>query len=191
MSKLIYAVNTSVDGFMEDQDGNFGWTEPNDEVFKFITDLMRPIGTHLLGRRMYETMMVWETDPKFAAESSLKRDFAEVWQAANKIVFSTTLENLPTRKTQLMRSFEPETIRQLKANSEHDILIEGPEIASHAFRAGLIDECHLFILPVVVGGGKSAIPNNLRLNLELLEEQHFGNGTVYLRYRIKPESSLR
>lgn len=189
MSKLIYAVNTSVDGFMEDKDGNFYWTEPNVEVIKFITDLIRPIGTHLLGRRMYETMMVWETDPKFAAESSLMRDFAEVWQAANKIVFSTTLENLPTRKTQLMRSFDPEAIRQLKANSKHDILIEGPEIASHAFRAGLIDECHLFILPVVVGGGKPALPDNLRMNLELLEEHRFGNGAVYLRYRIKPESS--
>ena len=189
MSKLIYAVNTSVDGFMEDKDGNFNWTEPNEQVFKFITDLIRPIGTHLLGRRMYETMMVWETDPNLAAESSLMHDFAEVWQAANKIVFSTTLENLSTRKTQLMRSFEVEAIRQLKANSEHDILIEGPEVASHAFRAGLIDECHLFVLPVVVGGGKSAIPNNLRMNLELLEEHRFGNGTVYLRYRIKPVSS--
>ena len=186
MSNLIYAVNTSVDGFMEDQDGNFGWTEPNDQVFKFITDLMRPIGTHLLGRRMYETMMVWETDPKFAAESALMRDFAEVWQAANKIVFSTTLKNLSTRKTQLMRSFEPEAIRPLKANSEHDLLIEGPEIASHAFRAGLIDECHLFVLPVVVGGGKSALPNNIWLDLELLEVNRFSNGTVYLRYRTKP-----
>ncbi len=185
MAKLIYMVNTSVDGFMEDQEGNFNWTAPDDEVFKFITDLIRPIRTHLLGRRMYETMKVWETDPNLAAESALMRDFAEVWQAANKIVFSTTLENLSTRKTQLMRSFDPDAIRQLLANSDHDMLIEGPEIASHAFRARLIDEIQLIVLPIVVGGGKSALPHNVRLNLELLEEHQFNNSTVYLKYRTK------
>jgi dihydrofolate reductase len=134
---------------------------------------------------MYETMMVWETDPHLAAQSPLMRDFAEIWQAADKIVYSRTLETLCTRKTQLAQTFDPEAIRQLKAASDHDILIGGPELAAHAFRAGLIDECHLFLIPIIVGGGKSALPDNVRLEHELLEERRFGNGTVYLRYRTR------
>jgi dihydrofolate reductase len=134
---------------------------------------------------MYESMMVWETDPHLAAQSPLMRDFAEIWQAADKIVYSRTLETLSTRKMQLAQTFDPEAIRQLKAASDHDILIGGPELAAHAFRAGLIDECHLFLIPIIVGGGKSALPDNVRLELELLEERRFGNGTVYLRYRTR------
>jgi dihydrofolate reductase len=185
MANLIYVVNTSLDGYFEDKDGNFNWTDPSDEYFKFITELVRAPRTYLYGRRMYESMMVWETDPNLAAQSPLRRDFANVWQAANKIVYSRTLKTIPTRKTQLEQTFDPEAIRQLKAASEHDILIGGPELAAHAFRAGLIDECHLFIVPIVVGGGKSALPDNIRVELELLDERRFRNGTVYLRYRTR------
>lgn len=185
MADLIYVANTSLDGYTEDKDGQFDWTEPSEEYFRFITDLVRVTHTHLYGRRMYETMMVWETDPNLAAESPLRRDFAEIWQAADKIVYSRTLQTISTRKTQLERTFDPQAIRQLKAAVEHDILIGGPELAAHAFRAGLIDECHLFLIPILVGGGKSALPDNVRLQLELLEERRFESGWVYLRYRTR------
>ena len=185
MANLIFVANTSLDGFTEDKDGKFDWTEPSDEYFSFITNLVQAMGTYLYGRRMYETMMVWETDPNLAAVSPLMGDFAEIWQAANKIVYSRTLETISTRKTQLERTFDPEAIRQLKATSEHDILIGGPELAAHAFRAGLIDECHLFLVPILLGGSKSALPDNVRLEFELLEERHFGNGTVFLHYRTR------
>ena len=185
MANLIYVANTSLDGYTEDKDGKFDWTEPSEEYFRFITNLVRATRTHLYGRRMYESMRVWETDPNLAAESPLMRDFAEVWQAADKIVYSKTLETVSTRKTQIERSFNPEAIRQLKEAAEHDILIGGPELAAHAFRSGLIDECHLFLIPIIVGGGKQALPDNVRFELELLEERRFGSGVVFLRYRIK------
>ena len=185
MADLIYSALSSLDGYIEDTDGNFDWAMPDEEVHRFINDLERAAGTHLYGRRMYETLMVWETDPSLAADSPLMRDFAEIWQAADKIVYSKTLETVSTRKTQLERTFDPEAIRQLKAASEQDILIGGPELAAHAFRAGLIDECQLFITPILVGGGKSALPEDVRLELELLEERRFGNGMVFLRYRAK------
>jgi dihydrofolate reductase len=185
MANLIYIANMSLDGYTEDKDGKFDWTEPSEELFKFITNLVRATRTHLYGRRMYETMMVWETDPNLAAESPLMRDFAEIWQAANKIVYSRTLETISTRKTQLEQRFDPEAIRQLKAAGGHDMLIGGPELAAHAFRAGLIDECHLFLIPILLGGGKSALPDNMRLELELLAERRFRNGTVFLRYRTR------
>jgi dihydrofolate reductase len=190
MANLIYVANMSLDGYTEDKEGKFDWTEPSEEYFRFITNLVRVTRTHLYGRRMYESMMVWETDPNLAAESPLRRDFAEIWQAANKIVYSRTLETISTRKTQLERTFDPEVIRQLKAASEHDIMIGGPELAAHAFRAGLIDECQLFVIPILVGGGKSALPDNVRSELELLEERRFGNGTVFLRYRIRQGKGL-
>jgi dihydrofolate reductase len=186
MANLIYIANTSLDGYTEDQDGKFDWTEPSEEYFTFITNLVRALRTLLYGRRMYESMKVWETDPNLAAVSPLRREFAEIWQAANKIVYSRTLKTISTRKTQLEQSFDPEAIRQLKAAIEHDILIGGAELAAHAFRAGLIDECHLFIIPILVGGGKSALPDNVRLDLDLMEERRFDNGIVYLRYRTKP-----
>jgi dihydrofolate reductase len=187
MSNLIYVANTSLDGYTEDKDGKFDWTDPSEEVevFRFITSIVRTTRTHLYGRRMYETMMVWETDPNLAAQSPLMRDFAEIWQAADKIVYSRTLEAVSTRKTQLERNFNPEAIRQLKEAVKHDILIGGPELAAHAFRSGLIDECHLFLVPIIVGGGKQCLPANVRLELELLEERRFGNGTVFLRYRVR------
>ena len=185
MANLIYVANTSLDGYTEDKDGKFDWTDPSEEYFRFITNLVRAMRTHLYGRRMYESMMVWETDPNLAVASLQSRDFADVWQAADKIVYSRTLETISTRKTQLERTFDPQAIRQLKATSEHDILIGGPELTAHAFRAGLIDECHLFLIPILVGGGKSALPDNVRMELELLAERRFGNGTVYLRYRTR------
>ena len=185
MANLIYVANTSLDGYTEDKDGKFDWTDPSEEVFRFITNLVRATRTHLYGRRMYESMMVWETDRNLAAESPLMRDFAEIWQAANKIVYSRTLETISTRNTQLEQRFDPEAIRQLKAAGEHDILIWVPELAAHAFRAGLIDECHLVLHPILVGGGKSALPDNVRLELELFAERRFRNGTVYLRYQAR------
>jgi dihydrofolate reductase len=189
MANLIFVANMSLDGFTEDKDGKFDWTEPSEELFRFVTNIVRVARTHLYGRRMYETMMVWETDPNLAAMSPLRSDFAEIWQAADKIVHSRTLETISTRKTQLEQTFDPEAIRQLKATSEHDILIGGPELAAHAFQAGLIDECHLFVTPIILGGGKSALPGNVRLELELLTERRFHNGTVYLRYQTRQGSA--
>ncbi len=185
MARLIYSAISSLDGYIEDINGKFDWAAPDEEVHRFINNLERSAGTHLYGRRMYETLMVWETDPNLAAESPLLRDFAEIWQAADKIVYSKTLEAVSTRKTQIQRSFNPTVIRQLKEAVEHDILIGGPELAAHAFRAGLIDECHLFLTPIIVGGGKPALPDNVRLELELLEERRFGSGVVFLRYRTR------
>ena len=185
MANLIYVANTSLDGYTEDKDGKFDWAEPSEEYHWFINDLVRTPQTHLYGRKMYETMQVWETDPNLAAESAVTQDFAQIWQAANKIVFSRTLATPSTRNTQIERTFNPQAIRQLKAAGEHDILIGGPELAAHAFRAGLIDEVHLFIAPILLGGGKSALPDNVRLELELLEERRFSNGTVYLGYRTR------
>jgi dihydrofolate reductase len=190
MANLIFVANTSLDGFTEDKDGKFDWTEPSEDYFRFITNLVQATRTYLYGRRMYESMMVWETDPNLAAQSPLMRDFAVTWQAANKIVYSRTLETISTRKTKLEQTFDPEVIRQLKTTSEHDILIGGPELAAHAFRAGLIDECHLLLVPILVGGGKSALPDNVRMDLELLAERRFRNGTVYLRYRTRQRRDI-
>lgn len=185
MARLIYTTNASLDGYTEDRDGNFDWTDPQEDYFKFITNLIRTEGTYLLGRRMYESMMVWETDPNLATQSALMRDFAEVWQAADKIVYSRTLEAVPTRKTKIERAFDPEAVRRLKEAAEEDILIGGPELAAQAFQAGLIDECHIFLIPIIVGGGKPMLPDNVRLELELLEERRFDRGVVFLRYRAR------
>jgi dihydrofolate reductase len=184
MSKLIYIANVSLDGYIEDSQGNFEWTEPNDEVFAFITDLVRPVGTHLYGRRMYETMAVWETDPAFAAQSELMSDFADVWQAARKVVYSTILHEVSTANTQLERTFDPDAIRDLKASAANDFIVGGPTLTAHAFRAGLVDECQLLIYPVVVGAGKPSLPRDARADLDLLDERRFGNGVVYVRYRV-------
>ena len=184
MSKLIYIANVSLDGYTEDSHGNFDWTAPSDEYFGFITDLVRGVGTYLYGRRMYETMAVWETDPALAAQSELRGDFANVWQSANKVVYSTTLQDVSTAKTQLERNFDPDTVRALKAAATSDLTVGGAALAAHAFAAGLVDECHLFIHPVVVGGGKPSLPRDLHAELALLDERRFGNGVVYVRYRV-------
>ena len=183
MAKLIYSVIASLDGYVADEDGNFDWAVPDEEVHTFINDLERPVGTYLYGRRMYEVMVGWETDPTLADQSPVMRDFAEIWQAADKIVYSKTLEAVSTATTRIERDFDPEAVRQMKARAGRDILVGGPELAAQAFKAGLIDECHLFVVPIVVGGGKRFLPDNVRLQLELLDERRFGNGMVHLHYR--------
>jgi dihydrofolate reductase len=185
MARLIYSAITSLDGYIADQDGNFDWAVPDEEVHTFINELERPIGTYLYGRRMYETMAGWETDPTLADQSPVMHDFAETWQAADKIVYSKTLETVSTAKTRIERDFDPDAVRQIKASAGRDITVGGPELAAHAFKAGLVDECHLFITPIVVGGGKRCLPDNVRLELELLDERRFGNGMVFLHYRTR------
>jgi dihydrofolate reductase len=184
MAKLIYVTNVSLDGYIEDEHGNFDWTDPDDEFFVFITDLVRPVGTYLYGRRLYDSMAVWETEPTLAAQSELLADFAKVWQAADKVVYSTTLDAVSTAKTRLEHDFDPVSVRDMKTSATSDLTVGGAHLAAHALKAGLVDECHLIIHPVLVGGGKPALPNDIRFDLELLDERRFSNGVVYLRYRI-------
>ena len=185
MSKLIYSAIASLDGYVADADGNFDWAVPDEEVHTFINDLERPLGTYLYGRRMYETMVGWETDPTLADQSPVMRDFAEIWQAADKIVYSKTLETVSTARTRIERDFDPEAVRQMKALAGRDLIVGGPELAAQAIKAGLVDEYHLFVVPMVVGGGKRSLPNDVRLQLELVDERRFGNGMVYLKYRAR------
>jgi len=185
MANLIYSTNCSLDGYIEDTNGSFDWTRPEDEYLKYINDLIRTIGTHLYGRRLYETMLVWETDPRLAAQSPLMADFAEIWQAADKIVYSKTLPAASTRQTRIERGFDPAAVRRLKEAAPQNILIGGANLAAQAFRAGLIDECHLFVVPILVGGGKPALPQAFRLELELLDVRRFAGGAVHLHYRTR------
>lgn len=185
MARLIYSAITSLDGYIEDPDGRFDWAFPSEAVHTYINDLERSAGIHLYGRKMYEMMSGWETDPDIAADSPAGRDFAGIWQAAEKIVFSKTLEAVATRKTRLERVFDPEAIRRLKTTTECDILIGGSNLAAHVFKAGLVDEIHLFLAPIAVGGGKLALPGDLRLNLGLLDERRFDNDMVFLHYQVK------
>ena len=185
MAKLLYVTNVSLDGFIEDEHGRFDWTEPDDEQFAFITDLIRPVGTYLYGRRLYESMAVWETDPALAAQSELTAEFARVWQAADKVVYSTTLDAVSTATSRLERRFDPDAVRAMKDAAGRDLMVGGANLAAHAFGAGLIDECHLFIGPAVLGRGKAALPSDLRAALELLDERRFDNGVVYVRHRIR------
>jgi dihydrofolate reductase len=184
MAKLIYVANVSLDGYIEDAQGRFDWTAPTDEYFTFITDLVRPVGVYLYGRRLYEAMAVWEADPTLTAQSELWADFANVWQAADKIVYSTTLQEVSTANTRLERRFDPDSVRDMKTSAASDFTVGGANLAAHAFKAGLVDECHLFVCPVLVGQGKPAF-SAARAQLELLEQQRFGNGVNYLRYRIR------
>jgi dihydrofolate reductase len=183
MAKLIYSAITSLDGYVADEDGNFAWAEPDEEVHSFVNELERPVGTYLYGRRMYEVMAYWETAPTVADQSAVIQDFAEIWQSADKVVFSKTLKKASTARTRVERDFDPEAVRQLKSTARRDISVGGPELAAQAIKAGLVDEFHLFLTPVVVGGGKQALPDEVRLKLELRDERRFGNGVVYLRYR--------
>ena len=184
--RLVYVVNGSLDGYYEDADGRFDWSEPDEELHQFFNDLLRPIGTLLYGRRLYETMAVWETDPSLAEESPILADFAAVWQQADKVVWSTTLEAPVTARTRIERSFDPEAVRAIKEAATTDVAIGGGDLAAQAFRAGLVDEVHVVVVPVAVGGGKPILPTGLRIDLEPIEVRHFtGAGAVSLRYRVK------
>ena len=184
MAKLIYSAIASLDGYVQDDEGRFDWAAPDDEVHAFVNDLERPIGTYLYGRRMYETMVFWETAGTGADSPRVSRDFAIIWRAAEKIVYSRTLQTVSSAKTRIERSFDPDAIRRLKETSEADITIGGAELAGQAIAAGLVDECHLFLGPVMVGGGKRALPENVRAQLELLDERRFRSGVVHLHYRM-------
>ena len=182
MARLIYSAIASLDGYVADEDGNFEWAVPDDEVHAFINDLERPVGTYLYGRRMYETMAAWETIDTGPDQRPITRDFAEIWQAADKIVYSRTLEAVSSARTRIERDFDPEGVRLMKARAGRDISLGGPEVAARAFEAGLVDELRLFVVPMVVGGGKRSLPDSVRLRLVLLDERRFGSGMVYLRY---------
>lgn len=183
MAKLIYSVLGSLDGYFEDADGRFDFAVPDEEVHAFVNDLERPIGTYLYGRRMYETMVFWET-VSTANEPTVFRDYAEIWRAAEKIVYSRTLQTASSERTRIERGFDPDAVRQLKLSSTADITIGGGDLAGQAIGAGLVDECHLFLYPIVIGGGKRILPDNVRTQIELLDERHFKNGVIHLHYRI-------
>jgi dihydrofolate reductase len=184
MSKLIYTSNVSLDGYIEDETGSFEWTVPDEEYHRHINDREREVGTYLYGRRIYETMAVWETDPSLAVQSAVMADYAHIWQSADKIVFSSTLQSPATAKTRIERRFDPEAVRRLVETSGRDVSIAGAELAAHAFKAGLVDEVRLYVVPIIVGGGKPGLPRGVFLKLELLEEHRFDSGVVHLRYRI-------
>lgn len=184
MAKLIYITNVSLDGYIEDDHGSFDWSEPSDDYYSFITELIRPVGTHLYGRRLYESMAVWETNPVLAGESALMGEFARVWQNSDKVVYSTAMASASTARTRLERAFDPDAVHAMKTSATSDLTVGGAQLATQAFTAGLVDECHLFIHPVVVGGGKPSLPSHMHAELELLEERRFSNGVVYLRYRF-------
>lgn len=184
MARLIYAAITSLDCYIEDEEGRFDWAEPDDELHAFVNDLERSAGTYLYGRRMYEMMTYWETAHTVPDLSAVALDFAAVWQDADKIVYSSTLASVSTARTTLEREFDPAAVRKLKADTERDVLIGGPGLTAHALRADLVDEVHLFLHPVMVGGGKPALPHGMKLRLELLHEQRFDSGVVHLRYRL-------
>lgn len=182
MAKLIYSAITSLDGYVADQDGTFDWAEPDEEVHSFVNNLERQIGAYLYGRRMFEVMVAWETMP-LADQPAAVRDFAEIWRAADKVVYSTTLETVSSARTRIERAFDPDAVRQMKASVERDISVGGPGLAAQAIEAGLVDECHLFLAPIVVGGGKRSLPDDVRVRLELLDERRFGSGVVHVHYR--------
>jgi dihydrofolate reductase len=185
MAKLKYSAIASLDGYVADDEGNFDWAAPDEEVHTFVNDLERPVGTYLYGRRMYEVMVDWEDAHTLADQRPVMQDFATIWQAADKIVYSKTLETVSSTRTRIERAFAPEAVRQMKASAGRDISVGGPDLAAQAIKAGLVDECHLFVVPIVVGGGKQSLPDNVRVKLELLDERRFGNGVVHLHYRTR------
>ena len=182
MAKLIYTAIMSLDGYVADEDGNFDWAEPDEEVHTFVNDLERPIGTYLYGRRLYDVMVAWET---ITDEQPFVQDYAELWRAADKIVYSRSLETVSSAKTRIERSFEPDAVRRIKEAVDRDISVGGPDLAAQAIRAGLVDEIHLFLAPIVVGRGTRALPDDIRVKLELLAERRFGSGMVHLHYRTR------
>jgi dihydrofolate reductase len=183
MATLIYLAIASLDGYVADANGNFDWAAPDEEVHRFVNDLERPVGTYLYGRRMYETMVYWEAAGTGPGEPPFMRDYAEIWRAADKIVYSRTLEAASSARTRLERRFDLDCIRRMKAGADRDITVGGADLAGQAIRAGVVDELHLFVTPIVVGGGTRSLPDDARVTLELLDERRFTNGVVYLRYR--------
>ena len=185
MARLIYTAITSLDGYVADKNGNFDWAAPDEEVHAFVNDLERPAGTHLYGRRMYEVMAFWETAHTLADQSPAFRDYADIWQAADKIVFSKTLDKVTSARTRIEREFDPQAVRQMKAQAGSDITVGGPGLAAQAIKAGLVDEYHLFVNPIMVGSGNPALPDDVRVELELIDEYRFKGGVVHLHYRTK------
>ena len=184
MPKLIYSAIASLDGYVEDEAGGFDWAAPDDEVHAFVNDLERPIGTYLYGRRMYETMVGWERVDTGVDQPAASRDYAEIWRAAEKIVYSRTLQTASSARTRIEHELDPEALRARKQAAHADVAIGGAELAGQALAWGLVDECNLFLGPIVVGGGKRALPDTVRARLELLDERRFRNGVVHLRYRV-------
>ena len=182
MARLLYSAISSLDGYVNDEQGGFDWAAPDEAVHAFVNDLVRPVGTHLYGRRMYEVMTAWETmDTR--DEPAVIQDFASIWRGADKIVYSATLPAVSSARTRLVREFDPEAVRRLKGSATHDLSIGGPTLAADAIRAGLVDDYHLFLTPIVVGGGTRSLPDDVRLRIELVDERRFENGVMYLRYR--------
>ena len=185
MARLIYTAISSLDQYIEDETGKFDWAMPDEDVHRFVNESERPIGTYLYGRRMYEVMRFWETEQARANQPPYVQDYVSIWRAADKVVYSRTLDTVSSARTRIERDFDPGPVRQMKAAAERDISVGGPELAALAFKAGLVDEVQLFLHPIVVGGGKRALPRDVRLELDLLDERRFGNGVVYLRYRTR------
>ena len=181
MARLIYSAIASLDGYVADEEGKWDWSFPDEDVHAHVNELARPLGTWLLGRRMYDVLKVWET---MDDEHPLMRDFAEIWRSSDKVVYSRTLEAPSTARTRVEREFDPEAVRRMKAEAERDLSIAGPELAAQAFRAGLIDELQLYLSPVIVGAGNPALPDGVKASLELLDERRFGNGVIHLRYGV-------
>lgn len=184
MADLIYTAITSLDGYIEDETGRFDWSGPDPEVHKYVNDSERPVGTYLYGRRMYEVMQVWQRIGVVEDAPEVGREYAEIWRAADKVVYSTTLGEVATPRTRLERRFDSDAVRAMKATAPRDLSVSGPELAAHAFRAGLVDVVNLYVHPVVVGGGKRALPADVRLDLTLTRERRFGSGVVHLSYRV-------
>ncbi|WNG55928.1 dihydrofolate reductase family protein [Archangium gephyra] len=191
MARLIYSMLMSLDGYTEDQHGHFSWAAPDEEVHSYVNKLSSSVGTYLYGRRMYETMVYWETAHTIANQPQVILDWARQWQAAEKIAYSRTLTEPRSARTRIEREFDPDVVHRLKASTEHDIAVNGPELAGHAIRAGLVDEFHLIVFPVVVGGGKRFFPEGVRLDLNLLEERRFDSGVAAIRYAVRRGGSVQ
>ncbi len=185
MPKLIYSTIASLDGYVADEHGNFDWAAPDDEVHAFVNDLERSVGTYMYGRRMYETMVFWETAHTLADQPAVVRDYTQIWQAADKVVYSRTLESVSSARTRLEPEFDPETVRRMKAEADRDLSVGGPTLAARAIEAGLVEEWHLFLTPIVVGGGTRSLPDDVRVELDLLDERRFESGVVHLHYRTR------
>jgi dihydrofolate reductase len=185
VANLIYSTIMSLDGYVADKDGDFDWAAPDEEVHAFVNDLERKVGSYLYGRRMYEVMRYWETAHALTDLPPVEQDYAQIWRAGDKVVYSRTLESVSSARTRIERRFDPQAVRRMKTQAERDISVGGPDLAAQALEAGLVDECHLFVTPIVVGGGKRSLPSNVRLELELLDERRFEGGVVHLHYNIR------